>query len=588
MKCGGGLNRLDSGQRFGRVDVGPPTLAIPRPLWAILALSLTLNLWGIWFGLPDSWHPDELVSRSVAMARQFTLIPSSYLYGSMHYYLMLAVIVPTYLVTELLSLPVDMQKTAVYLAARALSAVMGSGCVIMTYLVGRSLFNQQAALVAALLLAISIGLVNLSHFATVDVPMLFWMMAAYLMSARVLNGGYARDYLLAGAFAGMAAGTKYVGGMALVALVAAYLLREGNRYPKHLVVAIIAAVGTFILVNLPAVLFASCAFFEGFIIDNAYNTTTGADPGEVLGILVVQGLLRALGMPIAVIAAFALTYAVIAAMNKRCVRETVFLFSTLLPYSLLISNIHYGTIRHVLPMIPPLFILIGKTITDLVGRSAPHGPRRWFGYGMFAVAVLVSALQMLSAELQFTFDGRNLAATWIMQHAAPGSTVEVTWYGPQIPEERFLVRERPRLRNLDNDIMGLKDAAVYRVLYPIYLKYKSVAERVGVCQPRARHYTGWYEQAQSKASVELTTFDPSLEGLEARAPDLLVVSSFWYERFMGDPTGPDGRFFQQLFEDGGRYRQVAEFDYALLPWLDPNLESINPTVRIYQRQPVEP
>jgi hypothetical protein len=125
-------------------------------------------------------------------------------------------------------------------------------------------------------------------------------------------------------------------------------------------------------------------------------------------------------------------------------------------------------------------------------------------------------------------------------------------------------------------------------LHPIYLRYKSVAESIDLCEPRARHYLGWYERAEAGASADLISFDPSIEGLEARAPDLLVISSFYYELFLDDPTGPNGYFFKQLFEGGGSYRQVAEFHYEWLPWLDPDVEFINPTVRIFQKQPVEP
>jgi hypothetical protein len=98
---------------------------------------------------------------------------------------------------------------------------------------------------------------------------------------------------------------------------------------------------------------------------------------------------------------------------------------------------------------------------------------------------------------------------------------------------------------------------------------------------------GWYELAQAKALAELATFDPTMAGLHARGTDLLIVSSLYYDRFLDDPTSTEGRFFNQLFEDGRSYYQVAEFHYELLPWLDPDLELINPTVRIYQRRQVD-
>ncbi len=551
-------------------------------LWAILALSLALNLWGNWFGLPDAWHPDESVGRAVRMARNLTLNPHSFLYGSFHYYLVLMVIVPTYFATKLLSLPEEAQKTAVYLAARGLTAVLGAGCVALTYLLARRLFDRTTALLAALLLALSVGLVNIAHFATVDAPMLFWMMASYLMSARVMSRGGLRESLSAGAFAGLAAGTKYVGGVAAVTLVAAHVLSQGNRTIKHLLWGIVAAAVAFVVVDLP-ILFASCEFLEGFIIDNAYNTTIGASPDAIPGVQVAGAILDSLELPVCLLVVAALFYFSILTFRRKHLRQTGFLMSTVVPFYLLISNVHYASIRHVLPIVPPLLIMVGKMLCDLRGGWPAGWWRRRFADALVAAVVVVSGVYVLSTELQFTFDGRNLAAHWIIEHAAPGTKIEVTHYPPRFPDDRYVVVERPWLRNLDAEIAGLKNAPLYRTLQPLYLAYKSFAEPLGLCTPRERHYTGWYEAAEADSTTALVTFDPTIEGLNARAPDLFVVSSLYYDRFDDDPTGPDGRFFARLFAGETSYHQVAEFHYEFMPWLDPLLEFINPTVRIFQR-----
>ncbi|MEM7212308.1 MAG: hypothetical protein AAF479_10520, partial [Pseudomonadota bacterium] len=75
--------------------------------------------------------------------------------------------------------------------------------------------------------------------------------------------------------------------------------------------------------------------------------------------------------------------------------------------------------------------------------------------------------------------------------------------------------------------------------------------------------------------------DPTMDGLRGRGPDLLVVSSLWYGQFLDDPTGPDGAFFAELFKDE-HFELVEEFQYDLIPWLDPKVEFINPKIRIYR------
>ena len=137
------------------------------------------------------------------MARNRTLNPHSFLYGSFHYYLVLAAMVPPYLAAALFSTDELVQKTVAYVAARGLSATMGTGCVLLTFLLGRTLFGTTSGLIAALFLALCMGLVNVAHFATVDVPALFWMMLSFLMSSYVLSSGDRRWYILAGILRGL-------------------------------------------------------------------------------------------------------------------------------------------------------------------------------------------------------------------------------------------------------------------------------------------------------------------------------------------------------------------------------------------------
>lgn len=551
-------------------------------LWAILALSLLLNLWSIWFGLPDAWHPDESVGRAARMARDFSLNPHSFLYGSLHYYLVLLVIVPTYLVAKLLSMPEDVQRTLVYLAARVLAAVLGTGCVALTYLLARRLFDRTVALLAALLLALSAGFVTIAHFATVDVPMLFWMLASYLMSARVMSRGGLREHLLAGAFAGLAAGTKYVGGIAILTLVAAHFLTSGKRTFKHLLAGVAVSAVAFALAN-PPIFFASCEFFEAFVMDNAYNTTVGSGAHSIPGLIAAHAISASLAWPLAILAVASVCYLGIGAIFGRNRPETLFLASTLLPFFVSVTNVHYASTRHVLPLIPILLIIVAKTLRDLRGSSVERRWRRRSGDALMAAAVLTSAVLALDTELQFTFDGRNSAAVWVIENAAPGATIEVTPYGPRLPEASFSVQKRPFLRNIEADIASLKRGGLYQTLQPIYLAYKAFAEGAGLCEPQSRHYTGWYELAEDQSATALRTFDPSIEGLEARAPDLLIVSSLYYDRFADDPNGPDGRFFARLLAGETSYRQVAEFHHEFLPWLVPSAEFTNPTIRIFQR-----
>ena len=547
-------------------------------LAGIVAVSLLLNLWGIDFGLPERWHPDEITGRAIAMARELSLNPHEFRYGSLHFYQVLAVIVPTYLVGALLAL--DHQASLLMLAARALSALLGAGCVALTFLLARRLFDTRTAVLSASFLALSPGLVSHAHFATVDVPVMFWMTASFLMSAEVLRSGRRRAYVLAGLFAGLAAATKYPGVTALLCLPAAHLLAAGARDHRALLYGILAAGFAFLAAN-PPLFLASCEFFEGIIRDNAYSSTQG-EPRAIAAALALN-LRRALGGPLLILVCLSLIYAV-ALLSREQTRPKILLIAAMtVPTLLLLLGLNANYVRFVLPMLAPLTIIAGKATADLIAARARY--LRFAGAVAATVVIAVSALYALAVDLEMTHDSRTLAVDWIERNVPQGATIEVTSYVVAPGDDRYRVTRRPHVHSahLDTWIERLHDSPIYRILQPIYLAYQSFAEGIGICPRRPHHYRGWYDRVLTKQIGEGGTFDASMAGLEARAPDLLVVSELYYSKHSRDQSSVEGRFFADLFAGRSSYRQVAAIEYQALPWLNPMVDFINPAIRIYQR-----
>jgi hypothetical protein len=549
-------------------------------LLGIVAVSLLLNLWGIDFGLPERWHPDELTSRAIAMAGAGSLNPHEFRYGSLHFYQILAVIVPTYLVTELLGLDQDTQVNLVVLAARALSALLGAGCVAMTFLLARRLFDTTTAILSAAFLGLSAGFVNHAHFATVDVPMAFWMTASFLMSAEVLLTGRRRAYVLAGLFAGLAAATKYPGVMALLCLPVAHLLVAGRRDHVSLLLGCGASVVAFAVAN-PPLFLASCEFFEGVIRDNAYSSTQGITRAIVP--LLLTNLERGLGSLLLVAVGLSLVYALALLFQPAARSRVLLILAMIIPTTVLLLNLNASYVRFMLPVFPPLALLAGKAAADLLGARA--GYLRLAGSAAVAAVLAVSALTALAVDLQMVHDSRELAADWVARNVPAGATIEITPYVAQPDESRFRVTPRPFIHNvaIDSWIERLSDSPIYRALQPLYLAYEAFAEEIGICAVRPNHYRGWYDQQREEQVGRLESFDYSLAGLESRAPDFLIVSEEYYRRYAGDTLSVEGRFFADLLGGRSSYREVAEIQYRALPWPDPKVSFINPTVRIYRR-----
>ena len=85
----------------------------------------------------------------------------------------------------------------------------------LTYLAGARLFGRTVGLLAAAIFGLAFLPIFYSHLALNDVPTLAPVALALYGIAGVLRRGRRRDYLIAGLGVGLAAATKYTGGMTL-------------------------------------------------------------------------------------------------------------------------------------------------------------------------------------------------------------------------------------------------------------------------------------------------------------------------------------------------------------------------------------
>ena len=100
--------------------------------------------------------------------------------------------------------------------SRLLSAVMGVATVWWVFAICRRLFDRTTAVAAALFLALCFLHVRDSHFGVTDVPMTALVVAALVALSRAAdNPTRVRGWALCGALSGLAASTKYNGGLVL-------------------------------------------------------------------------------------------------------------------------------------------------------------------------------------------------------------------------------------------------------------------------------------------------------------------------------------------------------------------------------------
>lgn len=262
----------------------PGALAWPRlgyaALVVLLALAaLALRAWTIRASLPYVDHPDEPnpIDYVVRMLQTGDPNPHAFQKPSLYVYLLLAVLTAHYrwgLAAGAYG-PLDRMTITTHLYTtipgffvwgRLLTAALAALTVVFAYRVGARVWNRLAGVVAALFLALSPFHMRHSQYVTTDVTSAMLVLLAFGAAVAVARRGRWRDYAAAGAFAGLAASTKYNAGVAAAMVVAAHAL-------FWLSPGVAAAGGRRLLVSLrelPRLFLAGAAALLGFVAGTPY------------------------------------------------------------------------------------------------------------------------------------------------------------------------------------------------------------------------------------------------------------------------------------------------------------------------------
>ncbi|MDQ6834883.1 MAG: glycosyltransferase family 39 protein, partial [Actinomycetota bacterium] len=240
-----------------------------RPAMAlILAVTLGLRLWGIKQGLPYSYNVDEathFVPRAIAFFSH-DLNPQYFLNPPGYSYLLHIVFELWFGSGDAVSRAFAEDPTRVFLVARVVAAALGTLAVWLTYLAGHRLFGRSVAVLGAAIFAVAYLPIFYSHLALNDVPTLAPVALSLYGIAGVLRRGWRRDYVLSGVAIGLAAATKYTGGITLICLLAAAACDGAGGAAlialRRTGLALLAALGAFALAN-PFALLDFSAFQAG-------------------------------------------------------------------------------------------------------------------------------------------------------------------------------------------------------------------------------------------------------------------------------------------------------------------------------------
>jgi 4-amino-4-deoxy-L-arabinose transferase-like glycosyltransferase len=415
-----------------------------RGRWAIavlgiLALALGLRLWGIKSGLPYAYNSDEnahFVPHAIGLFGH-NLNPNYFTNPPAYTYLLYIVYSIWFGGGTALAHTFASNPTEVWVIARVTVAVLGTISVWLLYLCGARFFDRRTGLLASGLMAVAFLPVFYSQLALNDVPTLAPLTLSLWGTAGVLRYGRLRDYLIAGIGLGLAAATKYTGGIVLLPLLAAaaFQLRNAGRLRAALVG--IAAAGVLALI---AFIFAdpyAVLDFSAFHSGIAHQSAASDDSTGKLGLTHGSGityylwtLTWGLGW---VPAVAALGGAIALWFDER--RLIVVLVPAVLVFLLFmgLQGRYFG--RWVMPVLPICCLLSAYAVlrgADWIGGLAPE-----LRPTMIALAVVVLCGQGVvhsvhSGLVNSRPDTRNEARAYLVAHVPVGAHIVVE---PVVPDQ---------------------------------------------------------------------------------------------------------------------------------------------------------
>lgn len=400
----------------------------------VLACAAALRFWGLRQGIPFALGVDEpeVMDRALRMVRTGDFNPHFYDYPTLYMYMQAAVAVVRFVSgamrAEWTSLA-EAPTAAFYLWGRALTAVLGTLTVAVVFAAGLRQGRMAAAAGAALLAVMPLH-VRESHYVLTDVPMTFFVALTFLCTLRASERPTLARFAAAGAVAGLAAATKYNGGLALLMPLAACVAAGDRRVIARFALATIAACAGAYLLAAPYTFLDLPGFLNGFgRLANMYRTNpTGAEP---IPVTYLKHLRIALDWTGSAVVAAGLLLAIwrIAAGPER-LRWTLAAGFPLV-YFVFISRQHIVYARYLLPTLPFLALLAGAFVDDALARLRErHAPARVRA----AVAVLLLLMALVPPSVTAIGFGRNATKTWTTEQA-------YRWIEANVPRGSSIVIE---------------------------------------------------------------------------------------------------------------------------------------------------
>jgi hypothetical protein len=528
-------------------------LGIDKILLAVLLVCFFLSLYGI---SVKYGNPDQMAFQPLFLEGKLPFNPGWFDKPPFHtYFNYFLSVSPISALSKAFHFTMQTEEILKTIWSRLLTKFMLLIAIGLLYHISKKSYGIFSARVTALIAATTAGFIAYSHFLTVDIPVMVWMLVAFTFSHTILFERKLSSYLLAGFFTGIAAATKYngvaIGFSIVVAHILSFRIESWKQIPwkeilfNNGLIAGLAMVAVGFLIGNPFALLDYPAFSSGFLynymVAPVYEGQTGHSFLRFFGTM-----MEIIGMPFFVVSAIAFLFSLaelLFAREEWHKRATILLcLSVLIPYYIQFGMFPRLETRFVLPIIP-LWLLISGLLWE---KLQPHKVT----LGLLLVTLVgYNLVCSLYVGRRFVGDPRLQAEFWVKENMPVGSTVEKDIYSPTwmyMPEIQVQITVMPFVTGRER---------LFELQFPNNEFINGTEEDRLI----AEENIAWFSEAE----------------LTARRPDYVVVNSLYYQRFTQPGIRRDlypsmYEYFSSLLSENFAYHIVFDQESQRVPaWVYP-------------------
>ncbi len=437
-------------------------------LGSILLISLLVRIWGIGYDLPYIYHPDEpgYINIAQRIFKTGDLNPHFFKYPSLFFYINAGAYTPYYFLgkfsgaftsrRDLLppkTLAMGVTKSPMpntVLLGRMVSVIFGVGAVGLTFLIGKQLTGKlSVGMLASLMMAISPPNVSHSGLITPDSFVVFFTAASFLATVWIYRQGKTWQYILAGLCIGLAASSKYNGGLIVLPLLFAHFFYHGKTALKerNLYLAILLCAFGF---------FAATPFalidFSKFLAEVRFEATHYATGHAGMEGNTLKWYLEYMWHTAGIVYFLAILEILrgIYSRNKPIILLSIFP----IVYFIFINSFVVRNDRTFLPLTPFLFLLAASLLVNWMNKAgALREKERQKRYcsvvvGLAFVSLMQPAAETVANTLRLTtVNSRETARQWIANDLPAGTKIAIESYSPFIEPSQFSIHAFRKMIN---------------------------------------------------------------------------------------------------------------------------------------------